>query len=508
VTWRFRAEDGQRTFELGYTLSGVVRRDADLAEIYFQFVGDQWDRPIGEVEARMHLPGAAERERVRAWAHGPLHGSVAFRDDGSLGFDVAPLPERTFWEARVVAPAEWFAEVPSSGASGRLAGILAEEKGWAETANRRREELRRDAEAAARARAAKRARIPSFLTIASVLGLLGLGVWALLRARHGRPHPVQTMSSGGTPPSAHAPALLHYLMYETVTGPALVATLLDLAHRGHFEVREELVERPRWWGSTQQTDFRFERAPGDADDLAPHERDLVAYLTTRVGDARGFWMSDLKKRAASGASGFQRWFTAWRAGVQEAVAQARLFEPRPVGAMTLNALMGVAILAAGVVMCVLSDSAAGLPAVIGGLLQALLTGTLHRRTPEGQRLLVEWRAFKRHLGSIADALGPVTLDSGMWGRYLAAAIVFGMIDRLLPKLRIAGVERGAGAYPVWFYGAGAGGADDGAGLSTMAESFSSMVQAMSSAMSSAAGAGGGASAGGGGGSGGGGGGAG
>jgi len=171
--------------------------------------------------------------------------------------------------------------------------------------------------------------------------------------------------------------------------------------------------------------------------------------------------------------------------------------------MVANALFGALVAGAGVLMSVVSLPYVGIPAVAGGFVAAIFTMFLSRRTAEGQRLLLAWKAFRSHLKSIGRALGPVTLHSNEWGRYLTAAIVFGFHKKLMPNLVLEG-ERGTGVGPVWFYAHG--GAGD-LGLGGLASGLSTMVDTVSTTMSSAAGTGGGASGGGGGGSGGGGGGA-
>ena len=507
IVWHYRARNETRAFTLRYTLRGAVKRHADVAEIYVQFVGDQWDRRIGSVEARVRLPGRLHTGDVRAWAHGPLHGSVEVLGANELAFDIAPLPAHTFWEGRIVVPGAVFESVPVTGMSGRLEQILAEEEEWAEEANRRRDALRQSAEAASRERAREQARRPSFLVLAIALAVLGSGVWTGLFIRHGKPHAVTPLAPPGQVPSEHAPALLSYLLYRTVTGPALVATLLDLANRGYFEIRESVTQKTNWRGRTQaESKFFFERTPKDAADLARHEAELLDFLLSKAGNASGFSMKQLQDVASKRRSEFHQWFVKWGKRVEAAGTQAQFYEPYPTRAMVLNALMGVALVGAGILLSVLSASPVGLPAVVVGFLQAVLTGALQRRTPEGRRLLVEWRGFKRHLESISRALGPVSLDSQSWGSYLAAALIFGMHKKLLPLLRVAKEGAAPAAYPYWYHAALHG--DSDGGLASLGSGFSSMVDAVSSTMSNASGiGGGGASAGGGGGSGGGGGGA-
>jgi uncharacterized membrane protein len=171
--------------------------------------------------------------------------------------------------------------------------------------------------------------------------------------------------------------------------------------------------------------------------------------------------------------------------------------------MVTNTMFGTLVGASGIVISVVSLPYVGVPAASSGFLAAILTVFLTRRTHEGQRLMLAWKSFRSHLKSIGRALGPVTLHSPEWGRYLSAAIVFGLHKKLVPNLLLDD-GHATGVSPVWFYASQAGGGD---GLADLASGVSTMVDAVSTTISSATGTGGGASGGGGGGSGGGGGGA-
>jgi uncharacterized membrane protein len=503
VTWYYDARDEERTFEFSYTVSGLVRRYPDTAEICYKFVGEGWDREIGRVDVDVRLPEAARTAGVRAWAHGPLHGTVSILPGGSVALNVAPLPARTFWEGRILCESAAFPDLVLSGGNPRLAAILEEETRWADEANRLREERTRRRAAALREREERAARGRQFLPVSVVAGLGALGAWLMFFLRHGRPHDVVPHLAPGNIPSGHAPAIVSYLMYRTAGGPAVTATLLDLASRGHLEVHESAVTTKGLFGKTRrEMDYRFDVVAADASDLAPFEESLLRFVRTEAGDEKGFSILALRKAATKKHMAFHKFFVAWSKEVAECSRPLQFFEPYPVGAMLANALCGAGILGAGVAMSALTVPIVGVPAIAGGFIQAILTVSLTRRTPEGRRLMLAWKAFKKHLKSLSRSMAPMTMGSREWGRYLGAAVIFGMHRKLIPVLR---VHEGNGAYPVWFYGAASSGGDGGiAGLAT---GISSMVSVVSSTASSAAGAGGGASGGGGGGSGGGGGGA-
>jgi uncharacterized membrane protein len=105
VTWYYRGDVPTRTFSVEYRVTGEVHRYADVAELYYQFVGDDWDHSIGSVHVNVHLPeGNYTSDDVRAWAHGPLRGTVKKIEPDLITLDVSPLPAHTFWEGRILFP--------------------------------------------------------------------------------------------------------------------------------------------------------------------------------------------------------------------------------------------------------------------------------------------------------------------------------------------------------------------------------------------------------------------
>ena len=505
ITWYYRASNEERRFVLTYTVSGVVKRYSDVGELYHKFVGDDWDRMIGRVGVRITLPGRVDPSEIRAWAHGPrlLDGGVSINPDGSVSLDVSRLPRHTYWEARVLFPALALSDAPLYADESRSAAVMVEEAAWAERANRLRKEQLARQEMRRLKREALQARAKTYLPVAIFLALVGLALWTRAFIRHGKAHSVRSHTVRGDIPSDHPPAIVSYLMFRDVAGTGIVATLLDLTDRGYFTINETVREKSSFFGKRTEKDYRFDRTDKLWKDLETYELDLAEFLITEVGDVTGFTMSALKRSARKKRSKFLKWFQAWRKSVKATGKQLDFYEPFAKKAMVTNALTGVGIAAIGAFLSLHSQSGAGLPAIIGGILVAVVTVALTRRTVEGQKLLIGWRGFHRHLKDVSKGMGPVTLDSRDWSRYLGAAILFGVHKKLLPKLNLSddGVVH---AYPAWYVGALGGSGGD---IASLADGLSTMVSSVTTTVSSASGTGGGASVGGGGGSGGGGGGA-
>lgn len=148
VDWSFAAANEVRTFTLSYQVLNAVQVHNDVAELYYQFIGDQWEVPAQKARVQLTIPGGAGNGQVQAWGHGPLHGEVNILSPQVITWEVSPFPQRTFLEGRVTFPPEL---VPgSTNRSGKygLATILAEEEKWASKANFQRTLARADLYAA------------------------------------------------------------------------------------------------------------------------------------------------------------------------------------------------------------------------------------------------------------------------------------------------------------------------------------------------------------------------
>lgn len=499
VKWHYRARNETRTFTVGYTTEGAVTRHADIVDFYQNIFANQTGRAIGEVVADVTLPPGLDASELKVFSHGPLHGTVEILSGERVRASVSPLPNGSSVDVRVLAPARACAAM-AAGAEAKLDAIMAEELALAEQSDRRREQAARLREERAAERERRERLSRTLLPVAIGLGVLSLVVWFTYFRRYGWPHDVTVHAVPGDPPSDHPPALVSYLTVRGVGAPAMVATLVDLSERGHLKITESRREKSGLFGRTSiERDYRFERVEGP-DTLRPFERDLLDFMVGSVGNGRAFSMSELKKHAGKNRSKVHKWFMSWSKMVKEAAQRENFYEPYEASAVVPNVVMGVFVFAAGIVMTALTQSPIGAAPMGAGFVQALLTLTFTRHTPEGRRLALGWRGFRNHLKSISKATGKVTLTSPDWSRYLAVAIVFGMHKKLLPALALSDA-RGAQAVPVWYHAAMGGMGDSG--VAGLADGFATMVTSVSATMSSSTGAGGGASGGGGGGAGGG-----
>ena len=309
--WYYRADDERRTFVISYTVHDAVTVYDDHAQLYWKFIAGNWEVPTRRVTGTIHLPDGAVKDEVRAWLHAVLTSEYEIVDGRTIRFEVDNLPPGRFVELRVLFPPSL---VP--GASERASGTIwdeayEEEARWVEEANARR---RRAQETVESMRRRQRAALPLSIAAAAI----ALAVWGGLFARYGREHRVRFEGQYFRDlPSERPPAEVGYLMRSgDVNAQDMVATIMDLARRGYFGIREEqhtdrsLLEK---LGGQPEFDYVIEWKKQDLSELRDYEKGLVMFLFSSSA-AKGSELSlhEFKKDARKHSTEFHSWFMKWR----------------------------------------------------------------------------------------------------------------------------------------------------------------------------------------------------
>jgi hypothetical protein len=137
ISWFYEATDETRTFALEYDVLGAVQKHADVAELYWKFIEPRHDWEARESRVAMVLPAGIPASELLVWPHGPLWGTKRVRGNQVL-LTCDPLPADETVEARIVFPSHFISSSPRSDNHEVLPHVQAEEKRWAEAADRQR----------------------------------------------------------------------------------------------------------------------------------------------------------------------------------------------------------------------------------------------------------------------------------------------------------------------------------------------------------------------------------
>ncbi|HIT45561.1 MAG TPA: DUF2207 domain-containing protein [Candidatus Aphodovivens excrementavium] len=459
----FDASDEQRLIELDYTVVNGVTAYSDVGEVYWQFVGSQWEVDSNDVTMTLSLPvpsGVAVEpgNNVRAWGHGPLDGSVEINEDGSVVYTVPRVKAGSYVEARVVFPSDWLTNLPSGTvqphrSEAHLSTVLSEEEAWADQANR--------------------ARVLSlaFIIACALLCVAALcvGLWAYLR--HGKEYDPTFKDEywRDTPDKQTHPALIGRLWrWDRPSSDDFTATLMHLASVGALRIEKGTHEGNR--PNKLVDDYLLTRLPrADQKTSDPLDAKAMSILFDEIaGGADTVWFDDIANYGGSNPQAYLDALESWQGLLSAEMNKRSFFEYEGKKWQVLIIVLAVIIAFAAVATWMSTSNFIPLvfavPTVIG---LVLLGNHTTRRSHEGNDLCARCKALRNWLRDFSALDERPPTDVAVWGEFMVYAYLFGVAEEVIKQLRVAAPDLmtdasvGTASYPWWlWYTASHGSAGD------------------------------------------------
>ncbi len=322
----------------------------------------------------------------------------------------------------------------------------------------------------------------------SVLILIGglLGVY-LLYASKGRDPKVSLVPEYlSEPPSDLPPGVVGTLIDEKADLKDIIATLVDLARRGVFDMREE---EKSIFGITKSRDFTFTKRDDFNGELRGYESELVRSV---FGRKKEVTLDDLTNKFYSSIPKIQ-------GELYEEVVAEELFPKSPKavrGRWMAIGIGGIVLTFVGGFcgMALVSDyvqSFCCLPISLGlvSLAAVIASRAMPAKTRKGSEESAKWKAFRTYIKQI-DSYSSLEGAADQFDRYLPFAIAFGLENSWISKFSRVDTT----PIPIWYYpmgipyvpgqrhGVGEGqvmGGLQGPSLQRMSDGFAGGLQSMS-----------------------------
>jgi uncharacterized membrane protein len=530
IVWHYRAAYEERTFTVRYRLNGLAVAHDDVVDVYWQVWGDEWEEPLGSLEATMILPAGAGKGEVKVFGHpASVSGKTSLGPDKvSPTLIASDVPAGQFVEMRVVFPRELLTSTGGARVEpGDGLGEIMEEEA---------------AEARSEARKAWLMRLQPLFGL--LLVLVSVGAMAFVYQRYGREPKVDYGERyEREPPTNDPPAVIGAIITQkpSVGSREFTATLFDLIRRGVLKAEPVSVKTDGLLGEKTMTDLRVDVGSGDPDSIEDFARNVltlenferrVLNVAERVLSHGPVNLTDFEVRIKdSDDRGANRSsYESFRDAVKREVERRDLVERGPgrwlgPAALVLGlagaawfvlALFGVPV---GALISLIFSSFIGFvgAGLIVWVVFRRITGNagsafslaLHRmwvrRTPKGALLHARWQAFRRYLNDFSRLEESPPASLALWEQFLVYGIALGVAEQVLEAAQLHAPpeisERGS------FYSPGIVRSISGAYVFSFSNLENDFSEAFTPPSSSGSGGGGGFSGGGGGGFGGGGGGA-
>ena len=465
IEWGFAPTRNQvRTFFVEYDVAGGMRSYLDLdrrvQEIWWTPVGSELTEvaPVRESTMTVRLPlpipvrfTSTDPRDAAGWGGETVLSRIDIEATPTAADAAEFNREQQVWtwsasDSSAGDSFETFLQFPAFVRAGPPAWQAADDK-------RRRNEFAREERGA-------------FLNVVFIgVGLLvavggGLGTYGLWYSRGRDPHTGLVADFLTAPPDDLPPGAAGTLLDERADEQDIVATMVDLGHRGLIKIDES--ETTGVFGLGGSRDFNLTLL-ADTPVVAPFEEELLqAFFGRGLKEGATARLSEVKGR-------FTSLMPAIRDDLYAEVVRRGYFARSPEATRdawrTGGRIAVVVAIVAGVVGVGAFADVAGFiwfPVIVLvglALLVVVMSGSLPRKTEAGAEAAARWRAFRKYLDDI-EKYEKLDEAQAIFDRYLPYAIAFGLERSWVEKF--AGVQTPT---PAWYGGGGfaGGGGYGGAG---------------------------------------------
>lgn len=411
-----KSNDEQKTFVIKYIVRKPVLKYNDTSELYWKFMGKDTDVDIKNFRVDISLPASVNKSDIKAFAHGPLSGSININDNNSVELVVEKLKHNNMVEARILFPAEALnatAKYVNEDASKR---ILDEEGKWTETANR------------------KRATARVFVGVGFILAFVQLLMIAFIYIKYDKEYKPSFQGIYFRElPYDYSPAVMAVLWnFGGVTPKEITATLMDLVRRKVLQLKTENSEK-------KKQSYTFSKLATNSVELKQHEQFLVNWLIDDIGNGTEINLDELHSytKTVKNAENFKKKYDKWVAMVKAEADTYKFFDKSPASGIALGIISGLIGIGYGIFTVAAHENILGfLLLVLTSVILIIYSALVKRRSKIGIEHFSKWKAFRKYLtdfSMLKDAEIPAIT---LWEHYLVYAISLGVATEVIKQLKV------------------------------------------------------------------------
>lgn len=433
----FKSSDDKVAFKLKYLVKDVAILHKDIAELYWTFIGNDYEDDIRDLQIKVNLPQKDISDSFRVWAHGEMSGEIYRYDNEYVHAIVKKLEAYTPIDIRLTFATNLLNSnlVSKKTNENALEGILEVEQKIADEENQKR---------------IKTKRLYNGFKTASILHLIFLILaWIYVYIKFDKEYQSEFKNEYNRDfIDDYNVEVVDYLMNKNITPNAMSASIMNLIYKKVIEVEEIPSEK-------KKKEYTFTLK--NEENINETEKYLVDFLFKKVGSEGKFTTIDLKNYAkeTKTCEKFSTSYTTWKNKVVKDGKAQNFFEknakPQTISALFLVMSFILAILI-GVFSVVLPTIFLN---VFISICFLIYTCCFFKRTKKGNEDYAKWMAFKKFLQDFGTFDTKELPEIALWERYMVYATVFGLAEKVskcmnvkIKELETQGIYMG-GYYPTF-----------------------------------------------------------
>ena len=146
IAWGVGLDDGsaRKTYKISYKVNDAIAKYNDYAELYWQFVGSDFEVSSSKITGTIILPEkASSKDEIKVWGHTEgLNGEIYATDLNKIEFEVTKFKSGRYVEIRSLFPTNMITTSGRTYSGNIYDKVISEETKWANEANLKRERVK------------------------------------------------------------------------------------------------------------------------------------------------------------------------------------------------------------------------------------------------------------------------------------------------------------------------------------------------------------------------------
>lgn len=431
IAWGVGLDDryATRTYEISYTVVDAIGKYNDYAELYWQFIGEDFEVDADKITGTITLPSNANSEEdIKVWGHTEnLNGEIYVTDTDKIKFQLENFDAGRYVEVRVLFPTEMLESTGRAYNEDRYDDVIKEETKWANQANLRRqwEEIKDEV-------------VATFV----IFVILALCIIFIEKAvKYGKKLssikkfvPEQKLDYfRDLPEKDTTPGEAVYILKEPYNafsrhfGKIFSATLLDLKLKDYIDLRVEKTEKNK--------DKIYLKKKKESDsNLKSDERRILDFAYKAFGKKTEVEMKTLEQYIEKHPAGVEALINGCLKAIESQLKESKMFDKKQKEEFSNYAgLSGVYYVFAIVTLFW------AFPLAIILLINGLICGSIKKRanvlTQKGVDSKEKWKGLKKYMEDFSLLNEKEIPAIEVWEHYLVYATAFGIADKVLKQLK-------------------------------------------------------------------------
>lgn len=374
------AKDEKKTFRINYVVNNIAVKYNDTGELYYKFLGESNETSIGNFTVNINLPYEDNNDRVKVYAHGPLHGVINKISNSKYQLQVNKVPTKTFIEGRIIFPQEFINASSNYQNIDRYQEIIEEETAL-------QQKMLKDIK---RKESFKRQLSMIIIIVSSISILILVVINYLCRRKIDRDI---LMIRYKNIPEDCTPAVASLIMGTDSVPNMIFATILDLFRKGYLSISE----KDKDIDISKNEDFIIYKTKNEDNVLLDHERYFMRWLFNEIGNGESVSTKDIKYYSKKKPNHLYKSLKTWRAKIKNEADRRGYYDHSKGIHGTIVIIISIINLVIGFIGAINNSIYALLSFVIGIIMLVYGSYLYFRLSDKGYVQCKKWKSFANYM---------------------------------------------------------------------------------------------------------------